>query len=299
MSPGPRSFMGVADGTTEGKEQYSLGFLVTFLTAPFVIYNVDENDNTIIDTRSDVVSQLFAGQLTGAYGLTDDLQLGVSLPLVFSMRGDGLDPVSGNMASSGLKASGLGDLRVEGKGRIIRNGNLGAAWVAGLTVPTSFGKGGNDFLGDDLPAARGGLAAHYDAADGMLRVGANVGVVLRKPRQIYASEVGQQLTYGAGAAFHFAEDFSLIGEAFGRTALTAIELDASPLEVGGGMRAQATDSFSILAGGGIGVVSGIGSPGLRFVVSVGYASDLGDSDGDGISNMRDKCPLIRRRLRRV
>ncbi len=292
MNPGPRTFMGVADGSTEEKGQYSLDFLLTFLTDPFVIYNVDENDDTIINTRTDVVSSLFAGQLTGAYGLTDGLHLGVSLPLVFSMRGDGLDPASGNMSSGGLQATGLGDLRLEAKGRIVRSSNLGAAWMAGVTVPTSFGAGGNDYLGDDLPSARGGVAAHYDIADDLIRVGANVGVVLRKPRQIYASEVGQQLRYGAGAALNITEDFAVIGEAFGRTALTAIELDASPLEVGAGMRAQATDSFSILAGGGVGVVSGIGSPGLRFVVSVGYAPDLGDSDGDGISNMRDKCPLI-------
>jgi len=292
MNPGPRTFMGVADGSTEEKGQYSLDFLLTFLTDPFVIYNVDENDDTIINTRTDVVSSLFAGQLTGAYGLTDGLHLGVSLPLVFSMRGDGLDPSSGNMASGGLQATGLGDLRLEAKGRILRSSNMGAAWMAGVTVPTSFGAGGNDYLGDDLPSARGGVATHYDIANDLIRVGANVGVVLRKPRQIYASEVGQQLTYGAGAALNITEDFAVIGEAFGRTALTAIELDASPLEVGAGMRAQATDSFSILAGGGVGVVSGIGSPGLRFVVSVGYAPDLGDSDGDGISNMRDKCPLI-------
>lgn len=292
MSPGPRTFMGVADGSTEEKGQYSLDFLLTFLTDPFVIYNVDENDDTIINKRTDVVSSLFAGQLTGAYGLTDGLHLGVSLPLVFAMRGDGLDPASGDMASGGLQATGLGDLRLEAKGRIVRSSNMGAAWMAGLTVPTSFGAGGNDYLGDDLPAARGGVAAHFDLGDGLVRVGANVGVVFRKPRQIYASEVGQQLTYGAGAALNITEEFSVIGEAFGRTALTAIELDASPLEVGAGMRAQATDSFSILAGGGVGLVSGIGSPGLRFIVSVGYAPDLGDSDGDGVSNMRDKCPLL-------
>ncbi len=292
MNPGPRTFMGVADGSTEEKSQYSLDFLLTFLTDPFVIYNVDENDDTIIDTRTDVVSSIFAGQLVGAYGLTDGLHLGVSLPLVFSMRGDGLVPSSGDMAAGGLQATGLGDLRVEAKGRILRRNNLGVAWMAGLTIPTSFGTGGNDYLGDDLPAARGGVAGHFDAADGLLRVGANIGVVLRKPRQIYASEVGQQLTYGAGAALNVTEDFSVIGEAFGRTALTAIELDASPLEVGAGVRAQATESFSVLAGGGIGVVSGIGSPGLRFIVSVGYAPDLGDTDGDGIANMRDKCPLI-------
>jgi len=292
MSPGPRTFMGVSDGDTEAKGQYSLDFLVTFLTDPFVIYNVDNAQEEIINTRTDVVSSMFAGQLTAAYGLTSDLQLGVSLPLVFSMHGDGLDPSSGNMASGGLQSTGLGDLRIEAKGKLVRSSTKGVAWLVGLTVPTSFGAGGNDYLGDDLPSGRGGVAAHIDIAGGKMRLGANAGVLLRKPRKVYASEVGQQLTYGAGAAYNVTEDFSLIGEAFGRTALTAIELDASPMEVGGGMRAQATDSVSVLAGGGVGVIGGIGSPGLRFLMSVGYAPDLGDTDGDGITNMRDKCPLI-------
>ena len=145
MSPGPRSFMGVASGETEEKGQYSLDFLLTFLTDPFVIYNVDEDNDTIVNTRTDVVSSIFAGQLTGAYGLRDGLQLGVSLPLVFSMSGEGLDPASGGMASGGLQATGFGDLRIQAKGRLLRKASMRAAWMAGLTVPTSFGAGGNDF----------------------------------------------------------------------------------------------------------------------------------------------------------
>lgn len=292
LSPGPKSFMSVGDGSLSHKKQFSLDFLLTFLTDPFVIYNVDENQEEIREQRTDVVSSIFAGQLVGAYGLTRDLQLGVNLPLIFSLTGDGLDPNTGDMASGGLQATGFGDMRVELKGQLVRRSSVAAAWTAGLSLPTSFGAGSNNFLGDDLPSFRGGLAAHWDAAQGRLRVGANVGALLRKPRKIYATEVGQQLTYGAGAAFKVTESFSLIGEAFGRTGLTAMNFDASPLEIGGGVRAQATQSFSILAGGGIGVLSGIGSPGLRFVVSIGYAPDYGDTDKDGIDNMSDKCPLL-------
>lgn len=292
LSPGPKSFMSVGNGSLSQEKQFSLDLLLTFLTDPFVIYNITENQDEISSERTNVVSSVFAGQLVGAYGLTSDLQLGVSLPLIFSLSGDGLDPASGDMAAGGLQATGFGDLRVEAKGKLYRSGNIAAAWIGGMSLPTSFGAGSNDFLGDDLPALRGGLAGHWDTSDGRLRLGANLGVVLRKPRQVYASEVGQQLTYGAGAAFKVTDDFSLIGETFGRSGLTSMDLDASPLEVGAGMRAQATRSFSVLAGGGVGVVSGIGSPGLRFLVSVGYAPDRADTDKDGVSNMDDKCPLL-------
>lgn len=292
LAPGPRSFMSVGDASLSNKEQFSVDFLLTFLTDPFVIYNVDENADEIDSTRTDVVSSMFAGQLVGAYGLTDDLQLGLALPLVFSITGEGLDPSSGRMSSGGLQATGFGDLRVEAKGKLFRSGSIAAAWTGGLTVPTSFGAGGSDFLGDDLPGVRGGAAAHWNSSDGKLRVGGNLGVMLRKPRKIYNSEVGQQLAYGAGAAYKATDDFSIITELFGRTSLTTIDLDASPLELGAGLRAQATKSVSVTAGGGVGVLSGIGAPALRFVVSLGYAPDLGDTDNDGIGNMNDKCPLL-------
>jgi outer membrane protein OmpA-like peptidoglycan-associated protein len=270
--------------------------LLTFLTDPFVIYNVDENNqNEIINERTDVVSSVFAGQLVGAYGLTNDLQLGVSVPLIFSMSGDGLDPATGNMATGGIQATGFGDLRIDVKGRLYADKSVKAAWYGAVTAPTSFGAGGSDFLGDDLPALRAGAAAHWTNTTGKIRAGGHVAAILRKPRQIYASEVGQQLAYGVGAAMDATDSFSIIAEAFGRTGLagpSAFDLDSSPLEVAGGIKVQATESLNVLAGGGAGVVQGIGSPGLRFLVSVGYAPDLGDDDGDGINNMKDKCPLL-------
>lgn len=290
LSVGPSSFISVVDTTTVAKKQYSLDFLLTFLTNPFLINNFDENTGEVDGPRTEVVSSLFAGQLVGAYGLAENLQLGVSLPLVFSISGDGLNPATAGMTSGGIQATGFGDLRLEAKGAIIPGQDFGAAWYGGFTLPTSFGAGGNDYLGDDLPSFRAGAAAHWQS--GSLRVGGNLGIILRKPRQIYAFEIGQQLTYGVGSSFALTKSFSLIGEVFGRSGLTELNLSASPLEAGGGLRIQATDSFAVTAGGGAGVIGGIGSPGLRFVVSVGYAPDLGDDDGDGVSNMKDRCPLL-------
>jgi outer membrane protein OmpA-like peptidoglycan-associated protein len=291
-NPGPRNFMSVMDGSLAAAKQYSIDFLLTFLTDPFVIYDVDENQDAIDEVRTDVVKSMFAGQLVGAYGLTKDLQLGVSLPLVFSMSGDGLDPSTGRMSSGGLQATGLGDLHVQAKGRIMRNDALSAVWFGGISAPTSFGAGGNDFLGDDLPSVRGGAGAHWRDSSGKFTVGGSASLILRKPRKIYAAEVGQQLAYGVGASYRAADSVDLIAETFGRTSLSFNDLDSSPLEVGGGVRVKVGKAISVLVGGGAGVVSGIGSPGMRMVASVGYAPDLGDTDQDGIPNMQDGCPLL-------
>jgi hypothetical protein len=53
-----------------------------------------------------------------------------------------------------------------------------------------------------------------------------------------------------------------------------------------------TSDVAVLLGGGAGLVKGIGSPEARFFLSIGYSPDTRDSDGDGIPNGRDKCPLV-------
>ncbi|MBA3455277.1 MAG: thrombospondin type 3 repeat-containing protein [Deltaproteobacteria bacterium] len=116
--------------------------------------------------------------------------------------------------------------------------------------------------------------------------------MLRKPRKIYDSEIGQQLTWGAAAAFRITDRFSIIGESYGRAGIPSFSLDASPLEAIGGLRIYVRPSLAVVLGAGAGLVKGIGSPESRFFLSLGYAPDVRDSDGDGIPNVRDKCPLI-------
>ncbi len=289
---GPKSFLTVSDGSVTGKDAFTFDALVTFLTNPFSIYNVNHADDSIIDERTNVVDSMLAGEISGAYGLMDRLQIGASLPMVLSMSGDGLDPATAGGSTDGLQVSGLGDLRLEAKYLVKQTQALRLAALGGLTVPTSIGSGGSAYLGDDLPSVRARFAAQWTDVSGKFTVGANAGVIFRKPREIYSSTVGQQITYGGAVAFNVNPRVALIGETFGRTAMTALNLDNSPLEVNGAIRVKATSAIAVLAGGGAGLVHGIGSPGLRVFVSLGWAPDYGDSDNDGVVNARDKCPLL-------
>ncbi len=289
---GPKTFFTVADADIANKKQLAVDALVTFLTKPFKIYNVDpDNPDKVGSERVTVIDTLTAAQITAAYGVTDKLQLGVSLPLIFALNGDGLDPDTGMASMSGLSVTGLGDLLVEGKMRLYKQGALRIGGMGGVTLPTSFGSDGSQFIGDNLPTLRAKLALQYELGP-RFSVGTNVGVILRKPRTIYDSTIGQQLTWGAAAAFRVTQRFSLIGEGYGRAGLPKFSLDASPLEVEGGLRIYATPSVAVVIGGGAGLVRGIGSPEARFFVSLGYAPDVRDSDGDGVPNGRDKCLLV-------
>jgi OOP family OmpA-OmpF porin len=288
---GPKTFVTVADGDVADRKQVAVDALITYLTKPFQIYDVDPNNpNKITGTRTTVVSSLTSAQLTAAYGVTDRWQLGVNLPIILALQGDGLMAETGSPAAGGLSVSGLGDLLVESKYRLLRNQRVKLSAIAGLSLPTSVGSGGSQFIGDDLPTVRGKLAAQIDA--GRLSFGANAGVILRKPRTIYDSTIGQQLVWGVAGAARLSERIALIAEGYGRAGLPGFALDASPLEVEGGVRFYATGSMAIMIGGGAGVIKGIGSPESRFFVSLGFAPDVRDSDGDGIPNGRDKCPLV-------
>jgi len=233
-----------------------------------------------------------AMQLTGAYGINEKLQVGANLPLVFSASGDGLDPATGHSVMGGMQVTGLGDLLVEGKYQLYNDTSNGLrfAGIAGLTLPTSFGSDGSKFIGDDLPTGRLRGAATWTS--GRVSLGATAGIILRKPRTIYASTIGQQWTFGLGGSVALTDKFALIAEGYGRTGLTSFALDESPMEVIGGLRLVAAAKLAVTLGGGAGLDQAIGAPNARFFASVGYAPDVRDSDGDGIPNDRDKCPLI-------
>src|SRR5690606_33041864 len=129
-------------------------------------------------------------------------------------------------------------------------------------------------------------------ASGKLNAGANLTLIARKPRTIYSSEVGQQLAWGAAGAYKINDRVSAIAELFGRVGVGDVDLSSNPLEAGGAVRVRATHAFSVLAGGGGGLVRGIGSPGMRVFASVGWAADTSDDDNDGIPNHQDTCPLV-------
>src|SRR5262245_6248327 len=110
---GPKTFFAVADADVAAPKQVSMDAMVTFLTNPFTVYNVDASEDMITTERTKVVESLLAAELGAAYGVSDTLQIGAALPVVLSMSGQGLDPATAMPAAEPLAVSGLGDLRLE------------------------------------------------------------------------------------------------------------------------------------------------------------------------------------------
>ncbi|MDB4952830.1 MAG: Thrombospondin type 3 repeat protein [Myxococcales bacterium] len=292
-SVGPKTFFTVSDADIADKKQLAVDAVITFLTNPFTVYTVVGDTHNMIQTapvRDRVVESMAAAQVTAAYGVNEKLQIGINLPIVFSLSGQGLDPAKGMADPNGLQVTGLGDVLAEGKYVLLRKNALRISGIAGVTLPTSIGSDGSKFIGDDLPTLRGKLALQWNS--GPFAIGVNGGFILRKPRTIYSSTVGQQLTWAVGASYAITPRFAVIGEGFGRTGFGKFSLDESPIEVVGGLRLHVGGSVAVVVGGGAGLDKAIGAPDKMFFASIGYAPDVGDTDGDGIPNAKDRCPLI-------
>src|SRR5262249_16841682 len=141
-----------ADGAA--RKQLAADALLTFLTNPFRIYNYNPVTKMATTERVAVVKSLTSMQLTAAYGLSDTLQVGVNLPIIFQLAGDGLMANTGMAAPGGVHVTGLGDLVVEGKLRLYRKQGFRIAAVGGVSLPSSFGSDGSQFIGDNLPTLR-------------------------------------------------------------------------------------------------------------------------------------------------
>src|SRR5262245_19989890 len=76
---GPKTFFAIDDGSISSKKQLTFDFLLTFLTNPFTLYDVDDRDDMIEGARTQVVESLLAGDLSAAYGLSERFQLGLGL----------------------------------------------------------------------------------------------------------------------------------------------------------------------------------------------------------------------------
>jgi outer membrane protein OmpA-like peptidoglycan-associated protein len=291
---GPQRFLTVSSANVLANKQFQLGLAITYMTGGLVVYDVHPDDD--LTTRTDVVKDILGAQLGGAYGFGDRFQLGLIVPVTLAMNGDGLDASTGDPLMGGLSVTGFGDAVVEFGWRFYRENGLTLAAVPQITVPTSMSLSASDmvqkgaFLGDDLPGFKPRAALEWDAPSGKMSVGASLGFLFHKPRTIYSTTVGQQILYGLAGAYHVTDRFDVVAEVTGRNGFS-MDIDANPVEADGALRVGVTSSLTMLVGGGGGLVSGLGSPKVRVFASISWSPDLGDSDGDGISNMSDGCRM--------
>jgi uncharacterized repeat protein (TIGR01451 family) len=202
--------------------------------------------------------------VTGSLALFGRLELGVAVPITSQASATSMSP----LLSEDMKATGVGDLRVVPKARLLSTrGGLHLGLAVPVLLPTSGGKG---FLGRRGVAVFPRLLGELGGSSGP-RVLANVGVNLQPREQLYNLSVSHELAYGLGAELPFqlgrhrlAAEASLVG-ALG---LRGGNAEERPLELLAALRYRFTDALAAHLGGGPGLTRGYGTPGFRLFAGI-------------------------------
>lgn len=296
---GPRNFITVEGARTSGTMAWSLGLFGNYAHEPFVVTRCDSTtgectDGALRKEEMVVVGSMVTADLLASLTIVPRLQLGVRLPFSY-VHGPGVEtdmasPKAGTSLRDGMKGSGLGDAMVEAKARLYGENHeplvIGAALFG--TAPLGHATAEGKYIGDSGPTV--GLRGIYDGNAGPFSFGANLTGIYRKASSFGSAKLGPELRYGLAAGYQISPIFRVVAEGFGGTKLSAAK-GTNSME--GLLAVQITplaSGLSLTAGGGAGIMKGVGVPAFRGFFGVGYTNETVDTDGDGIPDDQDLCP---------
>ena len=213
-----------------------------------------------------VVSRRTTAALVGAVGLGNNLELGVTVPVVLDQGG--ATSVPGVSAMLGALSGGLGDLGLQAKVAVVREDTAGVAVavVGGATLPT----GRSDYRGEHGMTFAPAVAVSRTFA--AVSLAGNLGWRMREERAMGDLRIDDELVLDVGAAYRVDP---VVGLELGWSEATAA---ASPFgtsnqthgELRGGATFRFGDTLLIEAIAGAGVQHGFGTPDWRGVLAVRY-----------------------------
>jgi len=232
---------------------------------------------------------MFTGSALGSLTLIDRLQIGLKVPVAY-VSGDGLTEDGRPNAEKPLRGVGMGDMLLEAKYRAYGEDKDPFAVGGGIfaTAPLGHATAEGKYIGDATPT--GGLRAIFDGKQGPFSVGGNLAAVFRGTGRVGSTELGTEFRYGVGAGFDASPVVRIILDGFGGTKFSS-KAGTNSLEILGGLQVTPLASpIMITAGGGLGVIEGVGVPKFRGLVGFMYIAEARDRDGDDIKDNDDQCP---------
>ncbi len=306
-------------GATDTVESGTVGFglSTSYLSRPITLQDPTPGPG---GTQYHVIDDQVNGSFLWSYGMTDRLEMDLVLPVTFGQSGVGLNPITGGPPQSSLSGTATRDLRFGLAYAVVKreavdpygprtpgapSGNgLGLALRFDMSAPTGdSGVFASNGTGVWVP----GVSADYRY--GRFFAGAELGARVRPTQQFEEARIGSQAYVALGAAWDVLarELFTIGAEAFALPTFAQQSASATS-EDGGGtivpsewmVSARTSPMFGgdlqiQLGGGGNLPLTGdpITSPRFRFALSIRYARQGRDTDGDGVKDEDDKCPLVR------
>ncbi len=303
-APGSKNFLSVETARMEGQMGWTAGLMFNYSHRPFVVVSCESqtncNDKNAINKQdTGVINNLYWGDLMASLSPINRLQIGLRVPLAYA-DGDGIDFKTGGPDPNRLAMFGVGDINVEGKFRLL--GEADDPYVLAIGGDISAPVGGYAFKGAHIGNASPVTGAVRLIFDGQwqdkLTFGLNLRGVFREDSSFGSSAsrttVGPiDFRYGAGVGYKVTPIIRVLAEGYGSTQFQSLN-GTNALEIDGAVQIAPLDSgITITAGGGAGVIQGIGVPLARALVGVMYAHEIGDKDGDGIDDRKDQCPTVK------
>jgi len=283
---GARSFITLDSAEVLEHRLWHFGLVANYERQPFS-YTQSGPDTTVSATTVVPVRDLAMAELVAAVGLYNRFEIGAALPVALSWGGDGFDAYGRSTGTSAASVTGLGDLRVEGKGEIVGFGPDRAFLLslsAGGTLPTG---DESAFLGEKTVTGRVRALLEYQRGES-LRAVAMVGGLLREKSVFLGTPESHAALYGLAAELKPTEEIGVLVEVTGR--VSSKYYDTNPAEFAAAMRFYLPSMLNLLMGAGFGLNQGVGSPVVRAFVGLGWAPDYRDRDHDGVPDVYDRCP---------
>ncbi len=255
----------VEAGTVPGHLRFGLALWLGREDEPLTVYRRDTGERV-----GALVAGRTGGEVTASLALWNRLELGLALPVILDQDG-AMSFAGSDAAFPSIESSGLGNLRVAPKLRLVGD-QLGAvALLLSARLPTS---GGSAYAGYDRVTLAPELAA--SARIGRVGLAGNLGFQWRDQIDgVVGMEVESELYARAGAAVGIGPgerppiELALTLSAASDTGSGHFgDQDYSPVEIAGGPSFRLGSALVLFAAAGAGLVDGHGAPDWRVVGGV-------------------------------
>ncbi|MCO4748228.1 MAG: hypothetical protein KC912_25765, partial [Proteobacteria bacterium] len=247
-------------------------FVVSYVHRPFVYTYGNGAEVAMVNdaVQADAIGSLSLGPV----------RIGVDVPVFMLATSD--------VADGG---AGLGDLVVDVKGTLLEPSTapIGIAVATRVALPT-----GNTGVALSDPGLGWEIEGIFDKPIGDVRLLLNVGTRMRPTVELDNATLDDQIYGRLGLGWFLSENVGLSADVGGQANYSDKLTNAAAVPVEGilGGWARIPETPVVLrAGGGTGLVNGVGAPASRFIFTVSYEPpEVRDRDLDGLVDRIDECP---------
>ncbi len=289
--------LGLAGSRVPGHLSLAFGLMGGYVGRPLEVV-LESAQRTVVN---EIVSARWRLDVTAALGLFDRFAVALQMPVVLAQSGETLE-LFGRPAEK-VASGGTGDMRLGLRGRVVEGAGFGLALGLDMSLPTGTQ---DSFLTTRWVRVAPVVAIDWYAESG-LGVVVNLGWRVNPEVAAHNLVTDDAFAWGVGLVMPTPVEHVDVRATLSGLVSTGRVRDPSGAANGSGDRADrihpieldmalgiAEAGFRVELGGGAGLSRGIGAPAFRGFLGVTWtptSERVVDSDGDGIVDGVDLCPM--------